>query len=66
MPITRCDNGKWRIGDGECVFSSEANAARAYSEYLANEEKAETYNDYPEAATNNAKKVLRWREEYGD
>jgi HK97 family phage prohead protease len=66
MPITRCDNGKWRIGDGECVFSSEANAARAYSEYLANEEKAETYNDYPEAASNNAKKVLRWREEYGD
>jgi HK97 family phage prohead protease len=66
MPITRCDNGKWRIGDGECVFSSEANAARAYSEYLENEEKAETYNDYPEAASNNAKKVLRWREEYGD
>ena len=26
----------------------------------------ETYNDYPESATNNAKKVLRWREEHGD
>ena len=26
----------------------------------------ETYNDYPEAAKNNACKVLRWREEHGD
>lgn len=25
-----------------------------------------TYNDYPEAAVNAAKKALRWREEYGD
>jgi hypothetical protein len=27
---------------------------------------AKTYNDYPIAATNNAKKALRWKEEYGD
>ena len=27
---------------------------------------AETYNDYPESASNNAKKVLRWKEEHGD
>ena len=26
----------------------------------------ETYNDYPESAKNNAKKVLRWRDEHGD
>ena len=26
----------------------------------------ETYNDYPEAASNNACKVLRWRDEHGD
>jgi uncharacterized protein YukE len=26
----------------------------------------ETYNDYPESASNNAKKVLRWREQHGD
>ena len=25
-----------------------------------------TYNDYPQSATNNAKKVLRWKEKYGD
>lgn len=26
----------------------------------------ESYNDYPESASNNAKKVLKWREEYPD
>ena len=26
----------------------------------------ETYNDYPKSATNNAKKVIRWKEEHGD
>ena len=25
-----------------------------------------TYNDYPQSATNNAKKVLAWKEKYGD
>ena len=28
--------------------------------------KFKTYNDYPQSATNNAKKVLRWREKHGD
>ena len=28
--------------------------------------KLETYNDYPESVKNNAKKVLKWREEHGD
>jgi len=27
---------------------------------------AESYNDYPESASNNAKKVLSWRDEHGD
>jgi len=26
----------------------------------------ETYNDYPESAVNNAKKVIKWKEEHGD
>ena len=28
-------------------------------------EKAETYSDYPQGATNNAKRMLEWREKYG-
>ena len=39
MPIYYCEsNGKYRIGDGECVFTSRANAERAYVAYLADEE----------------------------
>jgi HK97 family phage prohead protease len=38
MPIYRCENGKYRIGDGECVFTSRASAERAYVAYLADEE----------------------------
>ena len=66
------------MGDGECVYTSRANAVDAYIAYLANEDddnshddnhdmdsKAETYNDYPEAATNNAKMALKYKEENG-
>ena len=28
--------------------------------------KFKTYNDYPQSASNNAKKVLRWRDKHGD
>jgi HK97 family phage prohead protease len=76
MPIYSCGDGTFRIGDGECMYTSISSARRAYVAYLAQEEdesegskntyKEETYNDYPEAATNNAKRVLKWREEYGD
>jgi len=69
MPIYACSNGKYRIGDGECMYTSRDSAERAYAAYLAQEGekslelKEETYNDYPEAATNNAKRALKWKEE---
>jgi HK97 family phage prohead protease len=71
MPIYACSNGKYRIGDGECIYISRDSAERAYAAYLAQEGekslelKEETYNDYPEAATNNAKRALKWKEENG-
>jgi HK97 family phage prohead protease len=71
MPIYACSNGKYRIGDGECMYTSRDSAERAYAAYLAQEGekslelKEETYNDYPEAATNNAKRALKWKEENG-
>lgn len=37
MPIYACTNGKYRIGDGECIYTSRANAERAYAAYLAQE-----------------------------
>ena len=71
MPVTLCSNGKYRIGDGECIYTTRDNAESAYRAYLAEEgkdgkeEKADTYNDYPEAASNNAKRALKWKEENG-
>lgn len=37
MPVESCGNGKWRIGDGPCMYTSEANANEAYRAYLASE-----------------------------
>jgi HK97 family phage prohead protease len=66
MPIYSCSNGKYRIGSGECIYTSRASAQRAYVAYLAGrDEKAETYNDYPEAAVNNAKRAIKYKEENG-
>jgi HK97 family phage prohead protease len=42
MPIYACSNGKYRIGDGECMYTSRANAVSAYQAYLA---------QHPEAAS---------------
>jgi len=43
MPIYACSNGKFRIGEGECVYTSRENAESAYRAYLAEEgQKEET------------------------
>jgi HK97 family phage prohead protease len=45
MPVQECSNGKWRIGDGECVYTSRASADRAYRAYLAIEADEEDDDD---------------------
>jgi HK97 family phage prohead protease len=45
MPVQECSNGKWRIGDGECVYTSRASADRAYRAYLAIEADDEDDDD---------------------
>lgn len=76
MPVNSCGDGTYRIGDGPCKYNSRESAVRAYVAYLAEENddedmddekslKEETYNDYPEAASNNAKRALKWKEENG-
>ena len=35
MPVRKCSNGKWRIGEGPCIYKSEKSAERAYRGYLA-------------------------------
>ena len=34
MPVRKCSNGKYRIGDGKCIYKSKASAERAYRGYL--------------------------------
>lgn len=35
MPVKRCSNGKYRIGEGKCIYTSKKSAERAYKGYLA-------------------------------
>lgn len=35
MPVYKCPNGKYRIGSGPCVFTSEEKAEKAYAAYKA-------------------------------
>lgn len=35
MPVSKCPNGKWKIGSGGCNFSSKAKAVAAYQAYLS-------------------------------
>lgn len=38
MPVTKCPNGKYKIGNGPCVYTTKAAADRAYTAYLAQKE----------------------------
>lgn len=42
-----------------------ANMYKPIKPFSFNKIELETYNDYPESAKNNAKKVLKWRDEHG-
>ena len=35
MPVTKAQNGKYRIGTGKAMYTSKAAAQRAYKAYLA-------------------------------
>ena len=35
MPLSKCSNGKWKIGSGDCIYSSKEKAEQAYKGYLA-------------------------------
>ena len=51
-----------------CKEKSEQEAVMRPQETVGerNVYKADSYNDYPKSASNNAKKVLKWKEKYGD
>jgi uncharacterized protein (DUF433 family) len=65
MPVIKCNNGKYRIGSGACIYDTEEKVIEVYQAILAGGAFAESYNDYPEAATNNAKRALAYAEKNG-
>lgn len=30
MPVKKCDNGKWRIGEGKCRYDTKEDAEKAF------------------------------------
>ena len=30
MPVIKCSNGKWRIGNGPCMYTSKEKAEKAW------------------------------------
>jgi hypothetical protein len=66
MPVKQCTNGKWRVGTGECIYDTKEKAIDVWQAILASGKFAEdSFTDYPEAATNNAKRALKWADENG-
>jgi hypothetical protein len=65
MPIIKCSNGKWKVGQSACIYETREQAVKVWQAILASGKYEETYNDYPESASNNAKKALKWAEENG-
>lgn len=35
MPVSKCSNGKWKIGSGKCMYDSKEKAEKAYKGYMA-------------------------------
>ena len=61
MPCIKCGENKYKWGeDGACKYSSLEACESANSGY-----NAQTYNDYPQSATNNAKRAIKYKEENG-
>jgi len=65
MPVIKCSNGKYRIGSGGCVYDTEEKANQVWKAILAGSKFADSYTDYPESATNNAKRAIEWAEKNG-
>ena len=62
MPCYECENGKWKFGEtGRCEYSTKSECETANKDYYAEE----TYDDYPQAATTNAKRAIKYKEENG-
>jgi hypothetical protein len=65
MPVIKCSNGKYRIGGGACVYDTEEKATEVWQAILASGQFVDSYNDYPEAAVNNARRAVEYASKNG-
>ena len=63
MPVIKCGNSKYRIGNGSCIYETEEAAQRALAAIRV--AMADSYDDYPQAARVNAQRALNIRNQYG-
>ena len=62
MTCYECENGNWKFGEtGRCQYETKSDCETANKDYYAEE----TYDDYPQAATTNAKRAIKYKEENG-
>ncbi len=48
MPVSKCSNDKWRIGRGDCKFSSKDKAENSFRHWVKTKEGENTPNFNPE------------------
>ena len=66
MPVIECLNGKYRIGQGACIYDTKEDADNVWKALLAKGiYQEESYTDYPEGAVNNAKRALEYADKNG-
>lgn len=72
MPVHKCSNGKYRIGEGKCMYDSKEKAEKAYKAYLAqkhdnkNEEKKASEMSLQECIENRYQKIKQNHPEMSD
>jgi len=63
VPVIKCSNGKYRIGNGSCIYQTEESAHKAWAAIRV--AMANSYSDYPQAAKVNAQRALNSKDQYG-
>jgi hypothetical protein len=62
VPVTKCSNGKYRIGSGACIYDTEEKAQKVWTAIRVS--MVNSYNDYPQSVKVNAQRALNIRDQY--
>jgi hypothetical protein len=62
VPVIKCKNGKYKIGNGACIYDTEAKAQEVWTAIRVS--MVNSYNDYPQAAKVNAQRALNIKDQY--